>query len=444
MRETFRWIGYSLLAIIVTVASVFAAYRIRGPSHAQREALALMQKDYRPKAGTNAFPLLWYVEYDVADAEVVPRFAEELAAFRASLDADKVPIPYEPHASKLAETSGDPKRLCDLGGGGCVAKAMADPAVMRATLATYPVIRARDTAFKAADYYWNEFPLDSRSVIAAVPLVAQRVWLSAYALEYADGDHIAALADTCGNLDAWRRMHRGTNSLIGSMLAIASTDGAMRLFADMLAALPAGESVPDSCVHALRPIEAADVDRCAEMAGEFGYSASTLDYLAGNATRDASWADRVASWITFDPTQWRAWLAEQDARYCDEPPVSMLADTPHLPPTFRVTERLECVAGVYGCMLAEIAAPVYVEYDARTLDFAARLRLTAALLWLRETTRAKPLAQRFAERPDTLRSGTRNSGYDSASGMLFVDNIWAGRGPRFELPVASARAGGSR
>jgi len=94
--------------------------------------------------------------------------------------------------------------------------------------------------------------------------------------------------------------------------------------------------------------------------------------------------------------------------------------------------------------LAEIAAPVYVEYDARTLDFAARLRLTAALLWLRETTRAKPLAQRFAERPDTLRSGTRNSGYDSASGMLFVDNIWAGRGPRFELPVASARAGGSR
>src|SRR5690349_1066176 len=99
MRETIRWVSYFVLAVIVTVSVVFAAYRIRGPSHAQREALALMQKDYRPKEGTNAFPLLWYVEYDVPDAEIAPRFAGEITAFRAALDSDEVPIPYEPHAA---------------------------------------------------------------------------------------------------------------------------------------------------------------------------------------------------------------------------------------------------------------------------------------------------------------------------------------------------------
>lgn len=444
MRETLRWIGYFLLAMIVTVSIVFAAYRVRGPSRAQREALALMQKDYRPKEGTNAFPLLWYLEYDVPDAEIATRFAAEITAFRDALDADKIPVPYEPHASKLTEATGDPSRLCELRAGGCLAKVTADPAVMQATLATYPVIRARDKRLAAADYYWNDFQLDSRAVPAAVPQVAQRVWLSAYALEYADGHRGAALADTCSNLDAWRRMHHGTNSLLGSMVAIAFADGAMRLFADMLAALPAGEPVPDSCARALRPIEAADVDRCAEMAGEFAFSQRTFNFTTAHAEQAESWRERVGWWITLNVPQWEGWVAEQEAYFCEEPPVSLLADTPRPAWQVRVTERLECISSVNGCMLADIAAPAYADYDARTLDYAAHLRLAASLLWLRETTSAKPLMQRFAERPDKLRSGTRASGYDAASGFLFVDNLWTGREARFVLPVADARAGGSR
>jgi hypothetical protein len=88
MRETVRWIGYCVLAIIVIVSLIFAAYRIRGPSQAQRKALALMEEDYRPKHGTNAFPMLWYLEYDVPDAEIAAHFAAELASVRARVDAD--------------------------------------------------------------------------------------------------------------------------------------------------------------------------------------------------------------------------------------------------------------------------------------------------------------------------------------------------------------------
>lgn len=444
MRETLRWIGYAVLAIIVTVSIVFAFFRIRGPSQAQREALAKMQKDYRPKQGMNAFPLLWYLEYDVPEADVAKRFDAEVAWVRERLAADKMPMPYAPQAKALPETAGDRSRLCELRAGGCLAKVTADPEVMRATLATYPVIRGRDKAFDATDYYWDDFPADTRAITAAVPNVAQRVWLSAYALDYADGHRSAALSDTCANLDAWRRMHRGTNSLIGSMIAIASADGAMRLFADMLAALPAGETVPEACTQALRPIEAADVDRCAEMAGEFAFGESTLRWVGVRADREESWAERVGNWVTSDIPQWRAWAAERDAQYCEDPPTTMLADVPHASDDLRVTQRLECISSVIGCMLADIGAGAYADYDARTLDFAAHLRLAAALLWLRDGDGTKPLTQRFDERPAALRSGTRASAYDASAGTLFVDNRDKRRDARFALPVAAAQAVASK
>ena len=45
MLDALRWIGYLLIALIVFVVSVFAAYRLRGPSRAQRDAIELLQKD---------------------------------------------------------------------------------------------------------------------------------------------------------------------------------------------------------------------------------------------------------------------------------------------------------------------------------------------------------------------------------------------------------------
>jgi hypothetical protein len=445
MRETLRWIGYLVLAALVTVSIVFAFFRIRGPSQKQRAALALMEKDYRPKEGRNAFPLMWYLEYDVPESEIATRFAAEVAFVHARLDADTMPVPYNAQANKLSETAGDKSRLCELRAGDCLAKVTADPGAMRAIVATYPVIRARDAAFEATDYDWNDFQPDVRAVIAAVPLVAQRVWLSAYALEYADGNRGAALTDTCSNLDAWRRIHRGANSLIGSMIAIASTDGAMRLFADMLATLPPGEPVPDACAHALRPIEAADVDRCAEMAAEFAMSQNAIDFeLAASESPTRTAPTRFGFWVMFDKPQWKAWVAEQYAYYCEEPPTRALADVPRPPFSRGLTRQLECISSIGSCVTQDVAISAYDQYDARTLDYAAHLRLAAAVLWLHDAAGDAPLEQRFDARPVAMRSGTRASGYDAATATLFVDNLYTGREPRFALAVADGRAAASK
>jgi hypothetical protein len=435
MREALRWIGYLIVTTFAIIAIVFAAYRIRGPSRAQRDALALMEKDYRPKQGTNGFPLLWYMEYDVPADEIATRFAAEVKSAPVSFDLKDE---KKPAATRLPEAGGDPARLCERSGAGCLAKVEADPAAMRAVLATYPVIRGRAKAFEAADYYWNDFPAYSIAVLTGTPVVPQRVWLSAYALQYVEGDHAGALAGTCANLGAWRRMHRRTNSLVSSMGAISLAEGAMRLFADELAALPAGEAVPEACRRALEPIEAADVDRCAEMAGEFEFQRRSHVWQSGY-DRATSWSERAGSWVLFYTPQWEAWTAEVDARYCEEPPTGMLADVPDRPErTAPNTEKLECISSVMACMLSDIAAPAFDQYDARTLDYAAHLRLAATLLWLRERLGAGPIEERFDERPAALRSAQRHSGYDAKSGTLFVDNMHGSPDEPFRLPVADA------
>ena len=438
MREALRWLGYLILTTFAIIAIVFAAYRIRGPSRAQRDALALMEKDYRPKQGTNAFPLLWYVEYDVPADEIATRFAAEVKSAPMSFELKDE---KKPAATRLPEADGDPAPLCERSGTGCLAKVEADPAAMRAVLATYPVIRGRAKAFEAADYYWNDFPAYSIAVLTATPVVPQRVWLSAYALQFAEGDHAGALAGTCANLGAWRRMHRGTNSLVSSMGAISFTEGAIRLFADELAALPAGEAVPEACQHALEPIEAADVDRCAEMAGEFDFLRRSYVWQSGQRSDGAtSWSERAGLWILFYMPQWEAWTAEIDARSCEEPPVSMLMDQPRSRSTVSNTEKLECISSVMACMMSDLVAPALDHYDARTLDYAAHLRLAATLLWLREHPSPAPMEQRIEQRPDALRSGRRATGYDAKNGILFVTDPHGSVDEPFRLAVAVTRA----
>ena len=165
--------------------------------------------------------------------------------------------------------------------------------------------------------------------------------------------------------------------------------------------------------------------------------------MLDHGTEPRSAPQRFGAWVLFDRQQWKAWLAEEDAHWCEEPPTTLLSDTPRPALSFDLVRRLECISSLNGCIMARVAAPMFVPYDARTLDHAAHLRLAAALLWLRETRDDRPIAQRFAARPAELRSGSRASGYDAGAGIVFVDNLQAAREPRFELAISDARAGGA-
>lgn len=437
MRDVLRWIGYGLLGLITVVVVLFAAYRLRGPSSGQVAALALMQADYRPKQGTNAFPLLWFAQYDVPEGELDTRMAAEIAAVKRRIDAGEVPLSVQPSARKLDEAAADVAGLCEIRSADCLAKVSADPESTRAALSTHPVTLSRKQSFERADFYWNDFPASLLPTAAAYPGWAHRVWLSSFALQFADGDRNSGLAGVCANLDAWRRLRRGTNSLLGSMFAIELANSDMRLYAEMLAALPNSEAVPDACMAALRPIETADMDRCGELAGEFAWGATSIGQSM-KQVRATSWVDQTFGWMTWDPRQSDAWRAEVFAPYCGKEATSrMLADVPYQAAAVRpVMRRLECLSSVTGCMLTDIAAPVYVEYDHRTLDFAAHVRLAATLQWLRDPVAGDSLVARFDSRPAYLHSGARKSGFDSEKHTLFVENLGRNES-RFDLPVSA-------
>jgi hypothetical protein len=440
MKRILRWIGVCLLALIVVIVAVFTVYRLRGPSSAQREALALLQKDYRPVQGVNAFPLLWFMRYDVPEDQLDARMAADVEAVRRRLAAGEIVTSQESGASPLAEPPIDRADVCEIRAPDCLAKVAANTAAVRTLLASHSVTLARARKFARSDYYWNEFPADHRFIVFASPGDAQRLWLSAFALQYVEGDHAGALAATCSNLSAWRRMAPGTNSLLGRMLAISHGDGGIRLIADMLAGLRAGETVPAECAAALQPITAADVDRCAQMAGEFAFTANELSQTAVENVRKPWW-DRAQVWLFFDERQSAAWRAEDFAAYCGKRAIArMLIDEPARSERARpITQRLECVSSLIGCVLADIAAPAYADYDARTLDFAAHLRLAATLLWLREHPEG-PVSERFERRPESLRSAKHASGVDESLGMLYVDNLHTRPEARFELPVVLPNA----
>lgn len=438
MRRIFRWIGWGLFALIVLIGTLSAVYRLRGPSTVQREALALMHKDYRPTHGVNAFPLLWFMRYDVSADELDARMAADVEAVRKRLSAGEIVSSQEPGAPLLSEPSIETSVLYEVHAPGCLAKIAVNAQPLLALWASHPVMLARAQAFARTDFYWKQFPADDCSGLMTFPGEAQRLWLSAFALQYVDGDHAGALAATCNHLGAWRCRSRGTNALIGALLTISYGDDAIHPYADMLAGLRADEAVPVECAAALRPIDVADLDRCAQMAGEFALSASSLRESIAEHAMQPSW-NRAQGWLFFEECQSEVWNAEHFAAYCGEAAITrMLVDQPASSESVRpITRRMECVASLIGCVLADIV-PAYTDYDVPTLDFAAHLRLTATLLWLRDHTEGS-LSERFERRPQLLRSARHASGVDNSRGMLYLNNLYTRRETRFELPVALAQ-----
>ena len=138
-----RGIVLVLLTLVVLFAATVAAYRWRGPTEAQRDALASMQQRAPPQKGVNAFPLLWYMRYDVPDGELNARMAAEVEDAKDRLARGSEPFIPEPAARRLEEAAGDASPLCDSDMAGCLDKVAADPRSIREALAAFPTLRAR-------------------------------------------------------------------------------------------------------------------------------------------------------------------------------------------------------------------------------------------------------------------------------------------------------------
>lgn len=442
VRRTLVWLGIASLAMVSLFLFNLVVHRWIGPDALHTEALALLAfpDDARADDG-NAFALMWTMRHALPDSEIENvtaddvREAEARIADRRSLK-DLIPAD-RPLLSAPAEH--DPG-LCPSRDRGCLAHVRANLEATRSLVANHGRWIERMVRLEGKDYFRFDLPMAIEFLLTH-PGPAQRIRLSELALQWSEGDRHAALTGACRNAGAWRRLRHETSLLITSMLTVAYLESSLDLVVDMLSELADADAVPAECREALTPINTRDVSICPEMRSEFAIMQNSLKGLADARQRE-SLGDAIANAVfvplIYSDELHAAWFSPSYAVACTEVAQAggmvdraIFALAPEISPT-------SCASALANCILAHAAMPDFREYHERLLDSAARLRLAATVLWLRDTRDdPRSVAERFAERPDTLRSGTRDSGIDADGRSIWVDNFYARRGARSVLALAA-------
>ena len=457
-----KWIGAVVAVVILIVAGLFAYGRLRGPDAAGRAALAAMQPARTPPAGRNAFPVLWLDHWPVPDdqlqavtaadlrhlhALVTQPVPENRAAAAARFNDIQNYVPVAAQARWPAPPRPDMESLCGRSVSDCLGFVAGHRTAVAAALAQAALPLHRAQQLIQTNYLWNEWPPDPRFGFVLGPFGSlQSVWLTALSDRFVRGEHVAALTDTCTAISTWRRLHQGTNDLFDAQVTAQYASNDIRLAAAMLAQLPPDTPTPASCAQALRPVTAADVDSCAWAQRQRAASMANLDWMIRSAQRQKEYP-----WFWFDRRQSRAWLAEMYGPLC-RPSLDarLLADDPAAAtlPSLLHLDVAGCVSNLIPCVMDAIGRSglrsLYSDEIRKTADYAAHLRLGAALLALRAppAVAGQTLAQRYAALPADLHSPGHVSGVSADGRSLYVVDRWHPFRPdaRFDLPLPVAAA----
>lgn len=298
MAVWLRRIGIVLLALFVLLAALWSASRLLGPTAEQRRAVATFEAQPAP-SGSNAFPALWLLQWDVPEPEqaaVVAEDAERLRALppwgdpaRTEAMRDLAGVAagrYEDLAAGLA----DAPASCGPREGGCLERVRAERDAHAARLQRSSRLVDRVQAVFDHDHYRSLLP--AAVDVPAPPLQLMSLGQTRHALHFVDGETDAALAGTCRRLGGWRRIAGNADSLLMAMYAVAGIQGGGALLADMLAELPPGHALPPACAAALSPPRPDEMSLCTAMRGEWEFGRSALDAMQA----DARLGGRIGRW----------------------------------------------------------------------------------------------------------------------------------------------------
>ena len=425
MIRLLKWLAGSAGVLLLLVAGVYLASRAMGPSKVEREALALV--DTPPvHQGRDGFAALYTVTHDIPAARQGSVLAQDVRSLAASL----LPTASDAHVQAwrsalqdwpvLGESRKNDPAWCSLGKPGCLEKVRGTTQAYTDLLERNATLLDRVEALSGWDHFASPFPPRLDAPLPAYQPLTQLMTRDAW--RFANGQVDVALAGTCARVAQGRRMIEAGDSLIGSMVGAALVQGHATLLAEMLAELPRDHALPAQCGAAFELPMSLDEGVCRTMLSEARFMAGGLrTQVAAQVAQDAmdtkvpTWASR----LLFDPERTAARIAPKFAWYCGEQARALLVqDQPLLdpaPPPSRWS--LQCASNPIGCILADIAAPAYSDYALRLQDSDARLRTTAALLWLREQPGAMDAAT-LAQLPSAMQSPARPLHLDALAGTL--------------------------
>ena len=97
---------------------------------------------------------------------------------------------------------------------------------------------------------------------------------------------------------------------------------------------------------------------------------------------------------------------------------------------------MKCVDNATGCILTNIAAPAYSDYQLRLQDSGARLRLAGALLWLREQANdSVSMPQVLTTLPEKYANKRRNLRVSDDGKSLVIDMYETNRNETWQVPL---------
>lgn len=439
MKRWFRRLARIVFFGIAASFILFAAGRIVGPPAAQREALALMQPSAMP-GGISGVAALHLLAWPVPPQEMEALMAEELQALRNQVAAGT----FDPSATSLAEQRHGPVQLihpevlplCYPWESGCLDHIRArrdDYAVELAR--TAPLMQRAESLLRADHLFVPPQNLHESMLIPRNGGPAE--YRMQQALDFVDGRTDQALAALCGDVGAWRRLAARTNHLRTSMALTQHVQGQARLFADMLAEMPPGTALPNTCDAAFAAPEAAELSMCEVSRAESHIGMRMLDVGPGS-----SLLDRILLWFAIDQDGTAARIAFLNANACRDRVADAL--TRDEPARLMLPElsawRFECVGNAVGCLITSSDGDEessFGQYIHRRQDLAAHLRLADTLRRLHLAgADTRPFDVRLRDADVSAASSPRRVMLGDAGDTLDIPLYRKARGAVLQMPLA--------
>lgn len=448
MVTTLKWtkrIALSILAVIATIALLWAISRALYPTAGQRAALAVMQLPAPPE-GDNAFAALWTLDRAVPPDEmqrVIERDAVRIAGLPQFPDPDNAGAFEFTSAAEqypdLAPSAEDRDLFCNYERDDCLDKVATDIPAYSALVERNRELLDRIDALADFDYVRQQLPWH----MSASLVMPGDAGLSStrHALWFAEGRVDDALAASCRAIDTWRRLGASGDTLILRLIANAfAARHHGKLLAEILARIPVDHPLPPECKPALAPPTPQELSLCPAMRGEFELMAATTGPML-EEINDRNWWYPLNFFLFYDAGATEAARAENLAPICAEREIERIAaDQPEVESTERRdASRFACLGNLTGCMMTSRAVPSYASYRLGLQDFGARIELLGTLAWLRNNAdRSDRLEALLDQRPDAVKSPTRQVEIGEGGDSLQIRMFEEVDGETWSVPLPSA------
>ncbi|NCT72388.1 MAG: hypothetical protein GXC75_15715 [Xanthomonadaceae bacterium] len=398
MGDFFKWFGSVAFGMGVLALASYWASRLMPIPAGDAEALALVEAP-RPTTGRNGFAALWSLKYDIPVADAERLLAAEVSRFEAMpvwTGEDGAPLfDSALDGYPLLAPEGGDKELCGAQEVRCLQHVRARMEAIAPIVSSRAALTARIAALDGYAHFRTTFPPRPDMPFPSYQALFQS--RNAHAYAFVRGDRLEGLRGVCRDASIARKLVASGDNLIGGVLGAALMTASARLFAEMLAELPADQPLPEACAGAFAADGAMAAGICTTMIGEGKYALGTFRAL--NAAGQP-WHSKLKAELFLDQQKTMAKGAHRHAWFCSPQAEALVrADVPlDRRAPVRGGWDFSCVANAAGCVLENVAAPSLAGYAERFQDTEARLRMLAAWRWLgAQGNDARPLAERLDE-----------------------------------------------